>query len=96
MSDGVALAIQKSDVQDSADQRLAGGVSDSGAHRNSDQSGVGLVTQVGRDKESSLHIHSQRVRQLHPSIGCEIGGVNNSRSDKTSDRSSGNRRTDRL
>ena len=52
LGDGVILAVQKSDVQDSAGHLLVE-VADGARGVRSDQSSVGLVDQVRRDKESS-------------------------------------------
>ena len=83
MGDGVALAVQKGDVQDGTGQSLLAGRG--GAEVGSGQSGVGLVAQVGRDKESSHHALTKGAGELHQTIGSGVGreddGHNQGRTD---------------
>ena len=73
MGDGVAFAIQKGDVQDTAYQYLLSErFGDSTTHVGSDQSGVNLVAQVGRDEEGSHCTFSRRAVKLHQLTGAEI------------------------
>ena len=78
LSDGIALAVQKGDVEDRAGQSLlVSRVANGAADVRSNQSGVGLVIQVRRDKEGS-HYHLFRgAGEDHQLAGGKIGGDDN-------------------
>ena len=93
LGDGVALAVQKCDVQDSAGQhllvrRIAYGTANVG----SDQSGVGFVAQVGRDKEGSHWILTWRAGELHKLARSEVGGKDNCSNQRRTDGGEGSGR----
>ena len=71
------MAVQKGDVQDATGQiLLVRREIDSTTHElvRSDQSGVGLVAQVGRDKEGSHWALSRCAWEDHQIVEGKIGG----------------------
>lgn len=72
MSDGVSLAVQKSDIKDSTHKDLLITRVTDTTNVGSDQGGVSLVAQVGRENEGSP---SRKAGELHYLVvGGEIGG----------------------